>query len=91
MPARSTILTGQHVRSHGVTMNGIPLPTDGPDFAQQLRTEGGYRTALIGKAHFEPSSAPGGEYFENYAAKHDLHGPHRGFEHMELCAHTGPR
>ncbi|MFT5173943.1 MAG: arylsulfatase A-like enzyme [Gammaproteobacteria bacterium] len=89
MPARSTILTGQHVRSHGVTMNGIPLPTDGPDFAQQLRTEGGYRTALIGKAHFEPSSAPGGEYFENYAAKHDLHGPHRGFEHMELCAHTG--
>ncbi|MCH9675626.1 MAG: sulfatase-like hydrolase/transferase [Gammaproteobacteria bacterium] len=89
MPARSTILTGQHVRSHGVTMNGIPLPTDGPDFAHQLKSKGQYRTALIGKAHFEPSSAPGANYYENYAAKDELYGPHRGFDYMELCAHTG--
>lgn len=88
MPARSTMLTGQHVRSHGVTMNGIPLPEDGPDVARQLRAAG-YRTALIGKAHFEPSSAPGGPYYENFAASRGLSGPHRGFERMELCAHTG--
>lgn len=88
MPARSTMLTGQHVRSHGVTMNGIPLPEDGPDVARLLRAAG-YRTALIGKAHFEPSSAPGGPYYENYAAGRGLAGPHRGFERMELCAHTG--
>lgn len=88
MPARSTMLTGQHVRSHGVTMNGIPLPEDGPDVARLLR-EAGYRTALIGKAHFEPSSAPGGPYYENFAASRGLSGPHRGFERMELCAHTG--
>ncbi|MEZ5738365.1 MAG: sulfatase-like hydrolase/transferase [Burkholderiaceae bacterium] len=89
MPARSTILTGQHVRSHGVISNGIPLPLDGPDMARQLREAGGYRTALIGKAHFEPSSAPQGNYFENFAASRSLHGPHRGFEHLSLCAHTG--
>lgn len=89
MPARSTMLTGQHVRSHGVTMNGIPLPEDAPDAARVLRERGGYRTALIGKAHFEPSSAPGGPYYENYAASRGLTGPHRGFDHMELCAHTG--
>lgn len=89
MPARSTMLTGQHVRSHGVITNGIPLPEDGPDVARRLREEGGYRTALIGKAHFEPSSAPGGPYYENYAAGKGLYGPHRGFDYMELCAHTG--
>jgi len=89
MPARSTMLTGQHVRSHGVIMNGIPLPVDGPDVARQLKEGGGYRTALIGKAHFEPSSAPQSNYFENFAAREGSHGPHRGFDHMELCAHTG--
>jgi arylsulfatase A-like enzyme len=42
MPARSTILTGQHVRSHGVTMNGIPLPVD----ARTLRTSFEPRAAI---------------------------------------------
>ena len=54
MPARSTILTGQYVRTHGVFANGVPLPEDAPSFAQYLKDKAGYKTALIGKAHFEP-------------------------------------
>jgi arylsulfatase A-like enzyme len=36
MPARATIISGQHVRSHGVIMNGVPLPEDTPDIARLL-------------------------------------------------------
>ncbi|HEY2430559.1 MAG TPA: sulfatase-like hydrolase/transferase, partial [Acidimicrobiales bacterium] len=53
MPSRSTIITGQLPTTHGVWMNGVPLPTDAPSVADTLR-DAGYRTALIGKAHFEP-------------------------------------
>ena len=53
MPSRSTMVTGQHVSTHGVWMNGVPLPEDAPSIAATLRTAG-YRTALLGKAHFEP-------------------------------------
>ena len=37
MPSRSTILTGQHPSSHGVWMNGVPLPADAPSVAEVLR------------------------------------------------------
>jgi arylsulfatase A-like enzyme len=89
MPSRSTMLSGQYPRTHGVTMNGIPLPIESPNIAALLRDQAGYNTALIGKAHFEPSSAPDQNYFENYAAGLGQTGPHRGFERMELAAHTG--
>src|SRR5271170_7610121 len=55
MPARSTMLTGQYVRTHGVVANGVPLPEDAPSVAQYLKDKAGYKTALIGKAHFEPA------------------------------------
>ena len=58
MPARSTMLTGQYVRTHGVVANGIPLPTDAPSIAHYLQETAGYRTALLGKAHFEPGFDP---------------------------------
>jgi len=86
MPERATILTGQYIRAHGVTSNGIPLPEDAPNLAAYLRANG-YRTALLGKAHFEPASHT--EYFENWAATRGETGPHRGFDRMELCGHTG--
>ena len=65
MPARCTILTGQHVRKHGVTSNGIPLPSEHPSVAHELKRHG-YETALIGKAHFEPHATK--DFFENVAA-----------------------
>lgn len=86
MPARCTILTGQHVRMHGVTSNGIPLPSEHPSVAHELKRHG-YDTALIGKAHFEPHA--GKDFFENVAARAGTYGPHRGFDHMELAGHTG--
>lgn len=88
-PARSTMITGQYVRTHGVIANGVPLPPDAPSIAQWLQERAGYRTALIGKAHFEPLFDPAMKWFENRMATEGKTGPYRGFEHMELAMH-GP-
>ena len=73
MPARSTMLTGQYVRTHGVVANGIPLPEDAPSVAQYLADNAGYRTALMGKAHFDPGYDPDNtHYAENRRAKNKL-------------------
>lgn len=89
MPSRSTMLTGQHPRTHGVIANGVPLPDDAPSVARWLRRKAGYRTALLGKAHFEPHLDPSLRFFENRCASEGLDGPWRGFEHVELATH-GP-
>jgi arylsulfatase A-like enzyme len=86
MPSRSTILTGQHPTTHGVWMNGVPLPTDAPSVAAVLQRHG-YRTALVGKAHFEPYLDPFGRFTENSLARLGSTGPHRGFEHLEFATH----
>jgi len=86
MPARSTILTGQSIRRHGVTSNGIQLPPDQESLAHVLQDHG-FKTALIGKAHLDPHA--GKVFFENTAASDGTTGPYRGFDHMELCGHTG--
>jgi len=89
MPSRSTILTGQHPSTHGVWMNGVPLPLDAPSVAALLRGSG-YRTALIGKAHFEPFLDPFMRFTENSLAATGTApsgGSHRGFEHLELATH----
>lgn len=88
MPARSSMLTGQYVRTHGVYANGVPLPPDAPSIAAYLHDHG-YRTALVGKAHFEPAMDLQGRWPENRMAREDSTGPHRGFEHLELAMH-GP-
>ncbi|HUY64542.1 MAG TPA: sulfatase-like hydrolase/transferase [Acidimicrobiales bacterium] len=88
MPARSTMITGQYVRSHGVYANGVPLPADAPSIAAVLHDHG-YRTALVGKAHFEPAMDLAGRWPENRFAREESTGPHRGFEHLELAMH-GP-
>jgi arylsulfatase A-like enzyme len=102
MPSRSTILTGQYPSTHGVWMNGVPLPVDAPSVAALLQRQG-YRTALVGKAHFEPFLDPFGRFVENGLVGRGVEtiedrwsdgstGPHRGFEHLELATHgaAGP-
>jgi arylsulfatase A-like enzyme len=88
MPARSTMVTGQYVRTHGVFANGVALPPDAPSVAEWLHAKGGYRTALIGKAHFEPAFDFAGRWFENRMAREGSTGPYRGFERMELAMHA---
>jgi len=86
MPSRATMITGQRVSTHGVFMNGVPLPADAPSVAQVLH-DVGYRTALIGKAHFEPYLDPFLRFEENRLGRFGEHGPHRGFDHLELASH----
>jgi arylsulfatase A-like enzyme len=88
MPSRTTMLTGQHPLTHGVVANGISAPHDGPNVATILR-EAGYRTALVGKAHFEPHLDPLLRFSENRLAAARSTGPWRGFDHVELATH-GP-
>ncbi len=94
MPSRSTILTGQYPTTHGVWMNGVPLPADAPSFASLLH-DAGYRTALVGKAHFEPYLDPFLRFPENALSRSGTipaGGIHRGFEHLEFATHgaAGP-
>ena len=88
MPSRSTIITGQHPSTHGVWMNGVALDQDAPSVAEVLHGAG-YRTALIGKPHFEPFLDPFVAFPENRFARDGLTGTHRGFEHFEAATHGG--
>jgi len=89
-PSRATILTGTYPSTHGVTSNGIDLP-DGAadDSVARVFGDAGYRTALIGKAHFA-STYPVSptrklESVEGSALMaDDWNGPYFGFEHVEL-------
>jgi arylsulfatase A-like enzyme len=87
MPARATMITGQYVTTHGVWMNGVPLPVEAPSVARLLKEKKNYRTALIGKAHFEPFLDLQLQFEENRMGVQGTFGPHRGFDHMELAAH----
>ena len=88
MPARSSILTGQYVRTHGVVANGVPLPQDAPSVAAHLHDHAGYRTALLGKAHFEPAFDPQQRWEENRRPARGDTGPWRGFERSIQAMHA---
>ena len=92
------MLTGQHPSTHGVWMNGVALPVDAPSVAAELH-RAGYRTALVGKPHFEPFLDPFGRFTENRLARDEVPtvdspwadgtvGPHRGFDHLEFATHS---
>jgi arylsulfatase A-like enzyme len=89
MPSRATMFTGQHPRTHGVVANGVALPEDAPNVARVLRREAGYRTALIGKAHFDPHLDPLLRFRESALAAEGSTGPFHGLDHVELASH-GP-
>ncbi|KIL42131.1 sulfatase [Gordoniibacillus kamchatkensis] len=100
-PTRASIITGMYPSQHGAWTLGTKLLEDrhtvGEDFKQA-----GYRTALVGKAHFQPLH--GTEEFpslESYPILQDLEfwkkfdDDFYGFEHVELArnhtneAHVG--
>ncbi|RRJ65062.1 DUF4976 domain-containing protein [Paenibacillus oralis] len=100
-PSRSSIITGMYPSQHGAWTLGTKLLEDrhtvGEDF-----NRAGYKTSLIGKAHFQPlKSTPEYESQEAYPLLQDLdywrnfHGPFYGFDHVELArnhtneAHVG--
>jgi len=100
-PSRASIVTGMYPSQHGAWTLGTKLLEDrhtvGEDFLAA-----GYRTALIGKAHFQPlKSTEAYESVEAYPLLQDLdywrqfEGPFYGFDHVELArnhtneAHVG--
>ncbi|NOU91735.1 sulfatase-like hydrolase/transferase [Paenibacillus sp. LMG 31456] len=100
-PTRASIITGMYPSQHGAWTLGTKLLEDrhtiGEDFSNA-----GYRTSLVGKAHFQPlKSTEAYPSLESYPILQDLefwkthHGPFYGFDHVELArnhtneAHVG--
>lgn len=90
-PSRASILTGMYPSQHGAWSLGTKLFEDVPTVGAHL-SAAGYFTALVGKAHFQPSrSLPGMESIECLPTVRDLdfwenfHGPWYGFEHVETA------
>ncbi len=59
VPSRSSLITGQYSRNTGIYDNQHILPSNGETLARTF-SQAGYRTALIGKSHFN------GEQFQGY-------------------------
>jgi arylsulfatase A-like enzyme len=90
-PTRSSILTGQYPSSHGCWAIGTKLDEDKPTVSALLG-EHGYRTSLIGKAHFQPLASRDGQTslecmptLRDLDFWRDFHGPYYGFDHIELA------
>lgn len=90
-PTRASMITGTYPSQHGAYSLGTKLDesvhTVGEDFQNA-----GYRTALVGKAHFQMTKAAQGytslespptlwdiDFWRNF------HGPFYGFDHVELA------
>ncbi|MGX1830015.1 sulfatase family protein [Paenibacillus taichungensis] len=100
-PSRASIITGMYPSQHGAWTLGTKLLEDRHTVGESFQ-EAGYRTALVGKAHFQPLKSTE-EYpsSEAYPILQDLeywrhfHGPFYGFDHVELTrnhtneAHVG--
>ena len=55
-PSRASIITGLYPSQHGAWSLGTKLPEQVPALGDYLQ-KAGYRTALIGKAHFQPKAS----------------------------------
>jgi arylsulfatase A-like enzyme len=94
-PTRASMITGLYPSQHGAWTLGTKLSERVPVVGDEFQ-RAGYRTSLIGKAHFQPlASAPGYPSLEAYPVLQDLafwrgfHGPFYGFEHVELARMHG--
>ena len=56
-PTRATMITGKYPSQHGAWSLGTKLP-ESETTVGGLLTKAGYRTALVGKAHFQPLLYP---------------------------------
>jgi arylsulfatase A-like enzyme len=100
-PTRASLITGMYPSQHGAYSLGTKLMESVPTVGDSFR-EGGYRTGLVGKAHFQPlASTQEFPSLESYPILHDLDfwrnhkEPFYGFERAELArnhtdeAHAG--
>ena len=90
-PTRASWITGLYPSQHGAYSLGTKLMEDVPTIGDFFR-KGGYTSALVGKAHFQPLLGTD-EYpsLEAYPILHhldfwrDFTGPFYGFDHVELA------
>lgn len=97
-PSRASILTGQYPSTHGAFTLGTKLPESTTTLGDHLRPLG-YRSTLIGKAHFQPLYSNGDcPSVESYPILRDLdywrrfnqtHTPWYGFDHVEIARNHG--
>lgn len=100
-PSRASIITGQYPSQHGAWSLGTKLPEAALTIGDLL-SRAGYRTALIGKAHFQPlkgdSVYPSLESYpviKDVGFWREFSGSFYGFDHVELArnhadeAHVG--
>jgi uncharacterized sulfatase len=100
-PTRASIITGLYPSQHGAWSLGTKMLEDVPTLGDDLQSVG-YRTVLIGKAHFEQlkstaefPSKESNPFMQDAAFWKEFHGPYYGFERVELArnhtveAHVG--
>ena len=90
MPSRSTILTGQHPTTHGVWMNGVPLPVDAPSVAEPSSTTPATAprsSARRTSSRTSTRSCASPRTRSRAPAPRRRGGTHRGFEHLEFATH----
>ncbi len=90
-PTRASWITGLYPSQHGAYSLGTKLMETVPTLGDAFQ-RGGYRTALVGKAHFQPlKSTEDYPSLEAPPGLQDLdfwrtfHGPFYGFERVELA------
>ncbi len=69
MPARASLITGQHVNEHGAWGNRSEADPRGPSHVRNIRTAG-YRTAVVGKTHFRVHQADDGHTRDHASELH---------------------
>ncbi len=90
-PTRASIITGMYPSQHGAWSLGTKLPESVPTVGEYFQ-KAGYRTALVGKAHFqqlvdtpEYPSLESNPLQQNLDFWRKFNGPFYGFEHVELA------